>query len=221
MKYYSSYGHNDFIICCGHLGHVIKDFFANYQLQKTDLTIDYKSGTISTHSDRTEPWKVTLVDTGDETMTGGRLLKIREYIEQEKYFFMTYGDGLTDANLKKEEEFHEKHASLATVLSVPTPGRFGLMQCKDGHVVSFNEKPKSFSSRINGGYFVLSPEVLDYIAADSMPFEQEPLQNLAKANQLMAFEHDGFWQPMDTLREKNYLDDLWQTASAPWKIWND
>ncbi|QGQ98463.1 glucose-1-phosphate cytidylyltransferase [Paenibacillus psychroresistens] len=222
MKLYSNYGFNDFIICLGYKGFYIKEYFAHYFLHESDVTFDFRSGGDNlsvTHEHSAEPWKVTLVNTGLDTMTGGRVKRIQKYINNEP-FMLTYGDGVSDVNLKELTEFHHKHGKLATVTSVQPAGRFGALDISDSHEVrGFHEKPKGDGTWINAGFFVLQPEIFDYIADDSTIFEKEPLEQLATDHSLMAYKHNGFWQPMDTLRDRNYLEDLWKTGKAPWKNW--
>jgi glucose-1-phosphate cytidylyltransferase len=219
MKIYSSHGINDFIICCGYKGYIIKEFFANYFLHVSDVTFDISNNKMSIHQQNAEPWKVTLVDTGDFTQTGGRLKRVAQYIEDEEAFCFTYGDGLTDANISSTIDFHRIHGKLATVTVVQPPGRYGAVECIGNKVVNFIEKPRGDGGWINGGFFVLSPECLDLIDGDDTRWEGEPLLQLAKLNQMMAYEHYGFWQPMDTLRDKNLLEDLWCSGKAEWKVW--
>jgi glucose-1-phosphate cytidylyltransferase len=219
MKMYSSYGINDFIICCGYKGYIIKEYFANYFLHQSDVTFYMKDNSIEVHEERAEPWTVTLVDTGDNSMTGGRLGRVSEYLKNEEEFCFTYGDGVSDINIKKLIDFHRKHGKDATVTAVYPPGRFGALDIKDDQVMRFIEKPKGDGALINGGFFVLSPKVLDRISGDNCVWEQGPLKNLAKDNNLMSYTHNGFWQPMDTLRDKNYLEELWELDNAPWKTW--
>ncbi|MFJ1309549.1 glucose-1-phosphate cytidylyltransferase [Agrobacterium sp. P15N1-A] len=219
MKIYASHGVNDFIICCGYKGYVIKEYFANYFLHMSDVTFDMTSNSMEVHDRKAEPWKVTLIDTGDDTMTGGRLKRVAPYLSDEEAFCFTYGDGVSDIDISKSIAFHKDHGKLATVTAVTPPGRYGALQIEDGAVRSFLEKPKGEVGLINGGFFVLSPKAIDYIAGDSTSWEAEPLMNIAKDSELMAFEHQGFWQPMDTLREKNMLEKLWVDNKAPWKKW--
>jgi glucose-1-phosphate cytidylyltransferase len=219
MKIYSSHGINDFIICCGYKGYIIKEYFANYFLHMSDVTFDMKENRMEVHQKRVEPWTVTLVDTGDSTMTGGRVKKIQRYIKDEDSFCLTYGDGVGDIDISKLIAYHKTNNSLATVTAVHPPGRFGALDIKNGKVTTFIEKPKGDGGRINGGFFVLSPKVIDFIEDDSIVWEKEPVEALAKKGQMSAFEHNGYWQPMDTLRDKNHLEELWQTQKAPWKIW--
>ena len=220
MKIYSNYGINDFIICCGYKGHVIKEYFANYSLHRSDITIDLKNNKKKIHTNSSEPWSVTLVDTGEETMTGGRLKRVKEYIGNETFCF-TYGDGLADINISELIAFHEQQKTVATLTATQPPGRFGAFTLgKDQtKITSFHEKPSGDGAWVNGGYFVLEPEVIDFIDGDSTIWEQDPLQNLASNDLLSAYKHAGFWQPMDTLRDKHYLESLWDDDNAPWKIW--
>ena len=219
MKQYSAHGINDFIICCGYKGYVIKEYFANYFLHMSDVTFDMKNNEMKVHQKRAEPWTVTLVDTGDNSMTGGRLKRVAEYVKSEEAFCFTYGDGVSDINITNTIDFHKSHGKKATLTATFPPGRFGALDIKSGQVNSFKEKPKGDGAMINGGFFVLSPEVLDYVKGDSSVWEQYPLNKLAEEGELMAYEHHGFWQPMDTLRDKVYLEELWQENKAPWKIW--
>mgnify|MGYP003966165935 FL=1 len=219
MKTYSSYGINEFIICCGYKGYIIKEYFANYFLHMSDITFNMKENQMKVHQERAEPWTVTLVDTGEETMTGGRLKRVEQYIKNDDVFCLTYGDGVSDININKLIEHHKKQKTLATLTAVYPPGRFGSLDISNGKVATFKEKPKGDGSRINGGFFVLSPKVIDLIKDDATVWEQEPMEILAKQGEMSAFEHNGFWQPMDTLRDKNYLEELWLTNEAPWKIW--
>ena len=219
MKIYSHHGINDFIICCGYKGYVIKEYFSNYFLHMSDVTFDMSANTVEVHNRKAEPWRVTLVDTGDETMTGGRLKRISKYVENEDAFFMTYGDGLGDVNITGSLAFHKSKRTLATLTATLPPGRFGALQIDDGKVLNIKEKPRGDGASINGGYFVLSPKVLDFIQDDQTIWERGPLEALAEKGQLASYVHTGFWQPMDTLREKNYLEELWQSGQAPWKVW--
>mgnify|MGYP001192602364 CR=1 FL=1 len=219
MKVYSQFGFNDFVICCGYKGYMIKEYFSNYFLHKSDVTFHMDNNKIEIHDERVEPWKVTLVDTGDSAMTGGRLLNVSKYIENEESFCFTYGDGVSDVNIKSLIDYHEGHGKLATVTAVSPPGRFGSLDLEKSRVKGFIEKPKEGGGKINGGFFVLSPKVLDYISGDKCVWEKEPLENLAAKNELVAFEHNNFWYPMDTLRDKKYLEDLWINKKAPWKTW--
>ena len=218
MKLYSAYGVNEFIICCGYKGYVIKEYFANYFLHMSDVTFDMSHNRMEVHQQFAEPWRVTLVDTGDETLTGGRLKRVRKYLGDEDFCF-TYGDGVADVDVGKLIEFHQKEGKLATLMATQPPGRFGVLDI-DGQVVrSFQEKPHGEGSWINGGFFVLSPKVIDYIEGDTTIWERGPMERLAHEGQLNAFYHDGFWQPMDTLRDKLHLESLWQSGKAPWKVW--
>jgi glucose-1-phosphate cytidylyltransferase len=219
MKHYSSYGVNDFVICCGYKGYVIKEYFSNYFLHLTDVTINMKENKIKVHQKRAEPWNVTLVETGGETMTGGRIKRIKRYVKDEEIFCLTYGDGLSDINIRNLINFHEKNGKLSTLTAVQPPGRFGVLGLNKNMVVNFQEKPDGTDSRINGGFFVLSPKVIDLIEDDSTIWEKGPLEELAKKGELCAYMHDGFWQPMDTLREMKYLQELWSENLAPWKTW--
>lgn len=219
MKIYSKYGYNDFVICCGFKGYMIKEYFANYSLHNSDITFDMKNGKTVVHANFSDPWKVTLVDTGEETQTGGRLKRVAKYLNPLETFMMTYGDGVADINIPKLIEFHQSQNRLATLTAVQPPGRFGQLSMKGPLIESFLEKPKGDGAAVNGGFFVLSPKVIDLIPGDSTVWEQEPLVSLAKQGQLSAFKHDGFWQPMDTLRDKNYLEELWKQGKAPWNVW--
>lgn len=219
MKGYSSHGVNDFVICCGYKGYVIKEYFANYFLHMSDVTFDMANNKMEVHQQKAEPWRVTLVDTGEETLTGGRLKRVGEYVKNEDAFCFTYGDGVADVNIAKLINFHREHGRLATVTAVQPPGRYGALNMDGRAVRGFTEKPRGDGGWINGGFFVLSPECLNYINGDQYSWESEPLAKLASDSQLMAFEHTGFWQPMDTLREKNLLEDLWNSGKAPWKVW--
>ena len=216
MKYYSHFGMNEFVICAGYKGYVIKEYFANYFLHSSDVTFDLANNQVAFGSSRTEPWKVTIVDTGEDTMTGGRLLRVKEYLGKEDFCF-TYGDGLGEIDIQKLVQFHKKSGKLATVTATRPPGRFGRLEMKGDMVRSFEEKPQGDGGYINGGFFVLSPKTLDYIKDDTTVWEKAPMENLAKDEQLVAYKHDGFWQPMDTLRDKNYLEGLWSSGKAPWK----
>jgi len=219
MKIYSYYGINEFIICCGYKGYIIKEYFANYFLHQSDVTFDMNSNEMKIHKKRVEPWKITLVDTGEQTMTGGRVKRIKNFINDGEDFCLTYGDGLANIDIKKLIDFHQKHRKLATVTSVYPPGRFGAVEIKESQVVSFIEKPYGEGGFINGGFFVLNSKALNYVEGDNTIWEKEPLKNLAIDGELMAFKHKEFWQPMDTLREKNYLENLWDSGKAPWKLW--
>lgn len=217
MKIYSHYGITDFIICAGYKGYLIKEYFANYFLHQSDVTFDLKENKVSIHSTYSEPWKITVIDTGENTQTGGRLKRVREYIEN-KTFCFTYGDGVADININKLISFHKSHGKWATVTAVQPPGRFGAIDMEEDEVIGFKEKPEGEGGWINGGFFVLAPQVFDLIQDDDTSWESEPLERLAKTGQLNAFKHKGFWRPMDTLRDKNYLNDLWSSDKAPWKI---
>jgi glucose-1-phosphate cytidylyltransferase len=219
MKTYSQYGINDFIICCGYKGYVIKEYFANYFLHQSDVTFNLKANKMTIHEDRSEPWTVTLVDTGDKSMTGGRIKRIFPYVKDDKAFCLTYGDGVADINIKKLIDFHKSHGKLATLTSTYPPGRFGALAIEDNQIQKFEEKPKGDGALINGGYFVLSSKVIDRIEDDETIWEQEPLKGLATEGELMSFKHDGFWQPMDTLRDKIKLNDLLKQKKAPWELW--
>ena len=219
MKIYSAHGINDFIICCGYRGYIIKEYFANYFLHQSDVTFNMKNNTMQVHQKRVEPWKITLVDTGENTMTGGRLLQVADYIKNEKYFLLTYGDGVSDIDITASVKFHRQHGKMVTLTATYSPGRFGALEIKENIVESFQEKPRGDGALINGGFFVLSPKALDYIEDNNTVWEQEPLKILAENRELMAFQHPGFWQPLDTLRDKNYLEELWAKGKAPWKIW--
>jgi len=219
LKLYSAHGINDFVICCGYRGYVIKEYFANYFLHMSDVTFDMTKNQMEVHERKAEPWKITLVDTGDETLTGGRLKRVAPYIKGEKSFCFTYGDGLADVDIKASVAFHEAHGRLATVTAVQPPGRYGAIERKGDQVTGFIEKPRGDGGLINGGFFVLSPDCLDLIEGDQTSWEGKPLTQLAANDQMMAFEHKGFWQPMDTLRDKQHLEELWKSGKAPWKIW--
>jgi glucose-1-phosphate cytidylyltransferase len=219
MKIYSHYGIQDFVICCGYKGYIIKEYFANYFLHMSDVTFDMKSNSVRVHERRAEPWTITLVDTGDDSMTGGRLGRVADYVNEEEAFCFTYGDGLGDIDIRATIEFHHKHGKAATLTATFPPGRFGALDIRDQRVMSFKEKPKGDGAMINGGFFVLSPKVLDYIEGDQTVWEQEPLMKLADDGELVAYEHQGFWQPMDTLRDKYRLEELWASGEAPWKLW--
>lgn len=218
MKIYSHYGFNEFIVCLGYKGYVIKEFFANYFLHRSDVTIDLKDNSFQFHQSTAEPWKITLVETGLNTMTGGRIKRIAPYLDKEP-FMLTYGDGVADVKIPELLKFHREGKRLATVTAVEPPGRFGALDIQGERVLSFKEKPAGDNARINGGFFVLEPQVLDYIEGDGTFFEREPLVNLAKAGQLGAWRHEGFWQPMDTLRDKLYLNSLMAEGKAPWMLW--
>ena len=217
MKMYSSHGINDFVICCGYKGYVIKEYFANYFLHMSDVTIDMTNNSIEVHHKKAEPWKVTLVDTGETTQTGGRLKRVSDYIDGD--FCMTYGDGVGSVDISSLIKFHREHGKLATMTAVQPPGRFGALEIDGTQINSFLEKPQGDGGWINGGFFVLSPNVLNLIDGDEILWEKQPLEGLAKQGQLQAFFHSGFWQPMDTLRDKNHLEELWASGKAPWKFW--
>jgi glucose-1-phosphate cytidylyltransferase len=219
MKIYSQHGINEFIICCGYKGYVIKEYFANYFLHTSDVTFDISNNTMRVHEQRAEPWRITLVDTGENTMTGGRLKRVRDYVMDDELFCFTYGDGVADVNIKKLIEFHKGHGKQATLTATYPPGRFGALDIQNNQIHQFKEKPRGDGLMINGGFFVLSPKTLDRILSDSTTWEHEPLATLAEDGELMAYQHHGFWQPMDTLRDKNYLEELWQSGRAPWKKW--
>jgi glucose-1-phosphate cytidylyltransferase len=219
MKSYAAHGVNDFVICCGYKGYLIKEYFANYFLHMSDVTFDMQNNSMEVHERHAEPWKVTLVDTGEDTMTGGRLKRVARYVQDDEAFCFTYGDGVSDVDIGASIAFHRAHGKLATVTAVLPPGRYGALERAGDEVLGFIEKPRGDGGWINGGYFVLSPKVLNLIADDSVSWETEPLMTLAHERELMAFEHAGFWQPMDTLREKTLLEDLWQSGRAPWRIW--
>jgi glucose-1-phosphate cytidylyltransferase len=219
MKSYSAHGINEFIICCGYKGYVIKEYFANYFLHMSDVTFDMAHNKMEVHQRYAEPWKVTLVDTGEDTMTGGRLKRVAEYVKDEDAFCFTYGDGVSDVNITESIAFHKANKVLATLTATVPPGRFGALDMVGNKVNNFREKPKGDGGMINGGYFVLSPKVIDYISEDKTIWEREPLERLAYEGNLVAFQHQGFWQPMDTLRDKIHLEELWQAGKAPWKVW--
>jgi glucose-1-phosphate cytidylyltransferase len=219
MKIYSSHGINEFIVCCGYKGYLIKEYFANYFLHMSDVTIDMHENDMKVNNKNAEPWKVTLVDTGEKTNTGGRLKRVSSYLEDEKAFCFTYGDGLSDVDISSLIKFHSKHGKLATVTAVQPPGRYGALNIIGDKCDGFIEKPKGDGGWINGGFFVLSPKCLEYIDNDDIAWEREPLTNIANDGEFMTFKHHGFWQPMDTLREKNLLEDLWKKNTAAWKIW--
>lgn len=220
MKIYSAHGINEFIICCGYKGYVIKEYFANYFLHMSDVTFDLRYNQMNVHAGNAEPWKITLIDTGETTMTGGRLKRVREHIGSET-FCLTYGDGVSDVNVTELIKFHQSQDTLATLTAVQPPGRFGAIALHEGQtkIESFQEKPEGDGAWINGGYFVVEPQVIDFIDGDATVWEQEPLTKLANMEQLSAFKHSGFWQPMDTMRDKNKLEELWAAGKAPWKVW--
>jgi glucose-1-phosphate cytidylyltransferase len=218
LKVYAAHGINDFIICAGYKGYVIKEYFANYFLHMSDVTFDMKENRMEVHQRRSEPWRVTIVDTGDETMTGGRLKRVRDYLGSESFCF-TYGDGVGNVNITELIAFHKKQRRQATLTGVQPPGRFGALQIADHRVESFQEKPEGDGSWINGGFFVLEPSTIDLVEGDATIWERKPLEALAKAQQLSIYKHSGFWQPMDTLRDKQHLEELWASGKAPWKTW--
>jgi glucose-1-phosphate cytidylyltransferase len=219
LKLYSAHGVNEFVICCGYKGYVVKEYFANYFLHMSDVTFDMAHNRMEVHEQKAEPWRVTLVDTGEDTLTGGRLKRVKQYLKDEESFCFTYGDGVADVDIARSIKFHKSHGKLATVTAVQPPGRYGALQMDGAAVCGFEEKPRGDGGRINGGFFVLSPQVIDLIEGDRTSWEADPLKRLASEGNLRAWEHDGFWQAMDTLREKNYLEQLWQSGSAPWKVW--
>ena len=219
MKNYSGHGVNEFVICCGYKGYFIKEYFANYFLHMSDVTFDMANNQMEVHQHKAEPWKVTLIDTGDDTLTGGRLKRVADYIKNQECFCFTYGDGVSNVDVRASIEFHHSHGKLATVTAVLPPGRFGALERLGDQVTGFVEKPRGDGGVINGGFFVLSPKVLDYIDGDQSSWEAAPLTKLAQIGEMMAFEHQGFWQPMDTLRDKNHLEELWASGKAPWKNW--
>jgi glucose-1-phosphate cytidylyltransferase len=220
LKMYASHGVNDFVICCGYKGYVIKEYFANYFLHMSDVTFDMRSNRMEVHHKRAEPWNVTLVDTGDDSMTGGRLLRVAKYVQDEEAFCFTYGDGVGDIDISAAIDFHRSHGKAATLTATYPPGRFGAIEIQNRQVLSFKEKPRGDGALINGGFFVLSPQVLKHLKDDSDVWEQQPLAQLAADGELMAYQHEGFWQPMDTLRDKHLLEELWATGKAPWKTWD-
>ena len=219
LKLYSAHGVNDFVICCGYKGYIIKEYFANYFLHMSDVTFDMATNHMEVHQHNAEPWRVTLVDTGDDTQTGGRLKRVGDYLKGEDAFCFTYGDGLSDVDISALIAFHRDHGKWATITAVSPPGRYGALERDGNRVTGFTEKPRGDGGLINGGFFVLSPRCLELIEGDHMPWETAPMSLLAQQGQLMAFEHRGFWQPMDTLREKNLLESLWDSGKAPWKQW--
>jgi len=219
MKSYSAHGVNEFVICCGYKGYLIKEYFANYFLHTSDVTFDMKSNEMKVHTRNTEPWKITLIDTGDDTLTGGRLKRVRKYVSDEESFCFTYGDGVSDVNIGELIKFHKNDGKLATLTAVQPPGRFGALDLDGNKVKSFQEKPQGDGAWINGGFFVLSPKAIDYIKNDQTSWEKTSMELLAQEGQLLAYFHHGFWQPMDTLRDKIHLDKLWQSGKAPWKNW--
>lgn len=219
MKIYSSYGINDFLICLGYKGYLIKEYFANYFLHMSDVTFDMQNNRMHVHEQHVEPWRVTLVDTGEHTMTGGRLRRVRDYLREDETFCFTYGDGVADIDIPALLDFHRAQGRLATVTAVQPAGRYGVLAVAENQVCGFQEKPQGDGGWINGGFFVLSPQVINYISGDAMIWEREPLEQLAREGQLAAYCHRRFWQPMDTLRDKVYLEELWSSGRAPWKIW--
>jgi glucose-1-phosphate cytidylyltransferase len=219
MKIYAAHGINDFVICCGYKGYVIKEYFANYFLHMSDVTFDMQKNEMCVHQRKAEPWRVTLVDTGEDTLTGGRLKRVAEYVKDETAFCFTYGDGLANINITQQIAFHRAHGKHATVTAVQPAGRYGALHMEGGAVRGFIEKPRGDGGWVNGGFFVLSPECINHITSDHTIWEAEPLTQLAQTGELMAFEHTGFWQPMDTLRDKTQLEQLWSAGKAPWKVW--
>jgi len=219
MKIYSHHGVNDFIICCGYKGYLIKEYFANYFLHTSDVTFDIRDNSMQVHQQSAEPWKVTLIDTGENTMTGGRLKRVASYLQNEDAFCFTYGDGLSNIDISASIEFHKSQKVKATLTATSAPGRFGALNMDGRKVINFREKPMGDGAMINGGFFVLSPSVFNLIEGDNCIWERRPLETLAAEGQLAAYHHDGFWQPMDTLRDKTYLEELWQKGQAPWKVW--
>ena len=220
LKIYSHHGVNDFIICCGYKGYLIKEYFSNYFLHMSDVTFDLKKNKIEVHHQSAEPWRVTLIDTGENTMTGGRLKRVKEYLKDDLEFCFTYGDGVGNINVTELIAFHRAQKLLSTLTATFPPGRFGALELKGNKVSTFKEKPGGEASMINGGFFVLSTKVIDLISGDETVWEREPLEQLASTNNLAAYQHHGFWQPMDTLRDKVYLEELWQSNKAPWKVWS-
>ena len=219
MKIYSHHGINEFIICCGYKGYVIKEYFNNYALHQSDITIDFENGKTTVHKQRTEPWKITFVDTGLSTQTGGRLKRVKHFLETDEPFCFTYGDGLTDADISDVISFHKKHKKEATLLATVPPARFGALELSGNKITKFQEKPIGEGGFINGGFFVLNPSSIDLVQNDDCIWEESPLKNLALNDNLMAYKHDGFWRPMDTLRDKHNLEKLWKEGNAPWKKW--
>ncbi|MDX8378081.1 MAG: glucose-1-phosphate cytidylyltransferase [Mariprofundales bacterium] len=219
MKIYSAHGVNEFIICLGYKGYLIKEYFANYFLHMSDVTFDMRNNNMQVHQNTAEPWQITLIDTGADSMTGGRLRRAQAYLEPDEDFCFTYGDGVSDVNITEAIAFHKQERVFATLTAVQPPGRFGAIDMKEQRITSFEEKPQGDGSWINGGFFVLSPKIFTYIKDDQTIWEKVPMQQLAKDGQLAAFRHQGFWQPMDSLRDKNYLEKLWEQGEAPWKIW--
>jgi glucose-1-phosphate cytidylyltransferase len=219
MKIYSAHDVNEFVICCGYKGYVIKEYFANYFLHMSDVTFDMSDNNMLVHQKKAEPWRVTLIDTGEDTLTGGRLKRVADYIGDDKAFCFTYGDGLSSIDIRASIDFHYRHGKLATIGAVVPPGRYGALERSGDRVTNFIEKPRGDGGLINGGFFVLSPKCLDLIEGDHTGWETAPLVRLASMGEMMLFEHRGFWQPMDTLRDKNLLEELWTSGKAPWKIW--
>ena len=219
MKMYSAHGVNDFVVCCGYKGYLIKEYFANYFLHSSDVTIDLRDNSLEILEKKAEPWRITLVDTGDTTQTGGRIKRVAEHLKNEEAFCLTYGDGLSSVDLTELMAFHKGHGRLATMTAVQPPGRFGALELNGSRIEAFIEKPQGDGGWVNGGFFVLQPKALDLIAGDATLWEKEPLEQLAKKNELQAYFHKGFWQPMDTLRDKTYLEELWASGEAPWKVW--
>ena len=217
MKSYSHYGINEFVICLGYKGYLIKEYFANYALHESDFTIDIQKNSLDIHKNNADPWKVTLIDTGEESMTGGRIKRISKYLDDT--FCLTYGDGLADVNISESISHHKKNKTIGTLTAVQPPGKFGSVTIEDNMVTTFQEKPKGDAGWVNGGFFVLEPEIIDYIEGDDTMFEREPLQQLTQENQLSAYHHNGFWHPMDTLSDKRKLEQLWSKGNAPWKVW--
>lgn len=220
MKTYSHFGFNDFVVCLGYRGYVIKEYFANYFLHSSDLTVDMTTNDVEYHGSRAEPWRITLVDTGDETLTGGRLLRVRDYLDPSSPFLLTYGDGLADVDIADQVRFHHSHGALVTMTVVRPPARFGSSVLEGDRVVAFREKPQAEGGFINGGFFVMWPRALGYIDGDMTPLESTPLERLAADDQLRAWKHEGFWQAMDTVRERDLLDELWTSGRAPWRLWD-
>lgn len=220
MKIYSHHGINEFIICCGYKGYVIKEYFANYFLHQSDITFDMSKNEMKIHQERAEPWKVTLIDTGEKTMTGGRIKRIKNYLNDGEDFCLTYGDGLANINITELIKFHKSNGKIATLSAIYPPGRFGALELKEDQVTSFYEKPRGDGALINGGFFIVNKKAIDYIKDDSTIWEQEPLKNLAADGELMSFKHEDFWQPMDTIRDKHYLEELWESNKAPWRLWS-
>lgn len=219
MKIYSHYGINQFIICCGYKGYLIKEYFSNYFLHQSDITFDLEQNEIEVHQKRAEKWKVTLVDTGLETMTGGRLKRVEEYLKNDKYFFFTYGDGVSDINISHLLKFHKNHGKIATMTSVYPPARFGALEIKNNQITKFKEKPRGDGALVNGGFFVLSNDIFNYLDNNNTVWEREPLEKLAEKGELMSYKHKGFWQPMDTIRDRTKLNELLEKDNAPWKLW--